>query len=140
MEIFRDTLLSRELAFRGGTALHKLFLPTPARYSEDIDLAQISPGPIGPVMTALRKLLDPFALTGWKSCSAQNSAPCSNARRAAISSIWELLCRMNLWMPPWSSPVFRNTSRTEGELCHERSLKKISSRNSLRRSSLRICL
>lgn len=60
VEIFRDPLLSRELAFRGGTALHKLFLPTPARYSEDIDLVQISPGPIGPVMTALRKLLDPW--------------------------------------------------------------------------------
>ncbi len=60
VEIFRDPLLSRELAFRGGTALHKLFLPTPARYSEDIDLVQISPGPIGPVMSALRKLLDPW--------------------------------------------------------------------------------
>jgi hypothetical protein len=54
VEIFRDPLLSRELAFRGGTALHKLFLPASARYSEDIDLVQISPGPIGPVMTALR--------------------------------------------------------------------------------------
>ena len=60
VEIFRDPLLSRELAFRGGTALHKLFLPTPARYSEDIDIVQVSPGPIGPVMTALRKLLDPW--------------------------------------------------------------------------------
>ena len=60
IEIFKHPLLSRELAFRGGTALHKLFLPKPARYSEDIDLVQVAPGPIGPVMTALRETLDPW--------------------------------------------------------------------------------
>ncbi|MFN0101109.1 MAG: nucleotidyl transferase AbiEii/AbiGii toxin family protein [Bryobacteraceae bacterium] len=60
VEIFNHPLLSRELAFRGGTALHKFFLPKPARYSEDIDLVQIAPGPIGPVMTALRETLDPW--------------------------------------------------------------------------------
>ena len=60
IEIFKHPLLSRELAFRGGTALHKLFLPKPARYSEDIDLVQIAAGPIGPVMTALRNTLDPW--------------------------------------------------------------------------------
>ena len=60
VEIFNHPLLSRELAFRGGTALHKLFLPKPARYSEDIDLVQVSEGPIGPVMTALRDTLDPW--------------------------------------------------------------------------------
>lgn len=60
IEIFNHPLLSRELAFRGGTALHKLFLPKPARYSEDIDLVQIAAGPIGPVMTALRATLDPW--------------------------------------------------------------------------------
>lgn len=60
VEIFNHPLLSRELAFRGGTALHKLFLPKPARYSEDIDLVQVPEGPIGPVMTALRDTLDPW--------------------------------------------------------------------------------
>jgi predicted nucleotidyltransferase component of viral defense system len=30
------------------------------RYSEDIDLVQIESGPIGPVINALRKVLDPF--------------------------------------------------------------------------------
>ncbi len=38
VEIFSDEYLSHELAFRGGTALHKLFLQSPSRYSEDIDL------------------------------------------------------------------------------------------------------
>ena len=38
VDIFSDHLLRKELAFRGGTALHKLFLNPAARYSEDIDL------------------------------------------------------------------------------------------------------
>jgi predicted nucleotidyltransferase component of viral defense system len=33
VEIFSDPFLSGELAFRGGTALHKLFFNPPARYS-----------------------------------------------------------------------------------------------------------
>lgn len=60
IEMFNHPLLSRELAFRDGTALHKLFLPKPARYSEDIDLVQVAQAPIGPVMTALRETLDPW--------------------------------------------------------------------------------
>jgi predicted nucleotidyltransferase component of viral defense system len=34
-EIFSVPLLADKLAFRGGTALHKLFIQPPARYSED---------------------------------------------------------------------------------------------------------
>ena len=60
VEIFGHPLLSSELALRGGTALHKLFLTKQARYSEDIDLVQVSPGPIGPVITALREILQPW--------------------------------------------------------------------------------
>jgi len=40
VEIFSDSELKEQLAFRGGTALHKLFLKPQARYSEDIDLNQ----------------------------------------------------------------------------------------------------
>ncbi|MGM0408603.1 MAG: nucleotidyl transferase AbiEii/AbiGii toxin family protein [Bacteroidota bacterium] len=50
VEIFSDEFLRENLAFRGGTALHKLYLKPTARYSEDIDLVQIKPGPIKPVM------------------------------------------------------------------------------------------
>ena len=57
VEIYNHPLLAEELAFRGGTALHKLFLAKPSRYSEDIDLVQVSAGPIGPVMSALRETL-----------------------------------------------------------------------------------
>ncbi len=60
LEIYSDPFLASELAFRGGTALHKLFLRPPSRYSEDIDLVRRSPGPIGPVVDALRSRLDPW--------------------------------------------------------------------------------
>jgi predicted nucleotidyltransferase component of viral defense system len=57
VEIYSDDYLKEHLAFRGGTALHKLFTNPAARYSEDIDLVQIAPGPIGDVLTRLRKAL-----------------------------------------------------------------------------------
>lgn len=59
VELFSREEVSRSLAFRGGTALYKLFLD-PARYSEDIDLVQMNAEPIGPVLTALREALDPL--------------------------------------------------------------------------------
>ena len=46
ISIFSDEFLASQLAFRGGTALHKLYLQPQPRYSEDIDLVQITPGPI----------------------------------------------------------------------------------------------
>jgi predicted nucleotidyltransferase component of viral defense system len=57
VEIFSDSLLKQVLAFRGGTAIHKLFVPLPLRYSEDIDLVQTQPTPIGPVFDAIRARL-----------------------------------------------------------------------------------
>jgi predicted nucleotidyltransferase component of viral defense system len=35
-----DAALAHGLALRGGTALHKLVLAPPSRYSEDLDLVQ----------------------------------------------------------------------------------------------------
>ena len=60
VELFSDSLLARSLAFRGGTALHKLFFDPPGRYSEDIDLVQQTAGPIGPIFDAVRARLDPW--------------------------------------------------------------------------------
>ena len=51
--IFSDEFLASQLAFRGGTALHKLYLSPQPRYSEDIDLVQVTPGPIKPIMYRL---------------------------------------------------------------------------------------
>lgn len=56
--IFSDEFLASQLAFRGGTALHKLHLQPQPRYSEDIDLVQINPGPIKPILFKLGEVLD----------------------------------------------------------------------------------
>lgn len=58
VSIFSDDFLHENLAFRGGTALHKLYLSPQPRYSEDIDLVQINPGPIKPIMFRLGEVLD----------------------------------------------------------------------------------
>jgi predicted nucleotidyltransferase component of viral defense system len=55
--IFSDDVLKNKLAFRGGTALHKLFINPPARYSEDIDLVQIDKEPFGEMINRLRNCL-----------------------------------------------------------------------------------
>ncbi|HNT43355.1 MAG TPA: nucleotidyl transferase AbiEii/AbiGii toxin family protein [Syntrophorhabdaceae bacterium] len=59
MEMFNHPLLSENLAFRGGTALFKLYLE-PLRYSEDIDLVQVHAASIGPVMDAIQDKLNPW--------------------------------------------------------------------------------
>lgn len=68
VEIFSDPLLNNELAFRGGTALHKLFFNPPARYSEDIDLVRTSTGPIANIIDALRLRIDPLLGALQKPC------------------------------------------------------------------------
>lgn len=60
VDIFSDPLLRKELAFRGGTALHKLFFNPAARYSEDIDLVRTNTGSIKVIIDALRACLEPW--------------------------------------------------------------------------------
>ncbi|MBY0292055.1 MAG: nucleotidyl transferase AbiEii/AbiGii toxin family protein [Alphaproteobacteria bacterium] len=60
VELYSDPILKEKIIFRGGTALHKLFINPPARYSEDIDLVQIESEPIGPCLHAIRQKLN-----GW---------------------------------------------------------------------------
>jgi len=62
--LFNDPFLSKELRFRGGTALNKLHFPKPLRYSEDIDLTRTTAGPIGPVLDAVRRTLEPWMRKG----------------------------------------------------------------------------
>jgi predicted nucleotidyltransferase component of viral defense system len=60
VNIFSQSVLRDALAFRGGTALYKLYLTPAVRYSEDIDLVQVRAEPAGAVMDALRAVLDPW--------------------------------------------------------------------------------
>ena len=60
VELFRVPNLASALAFRGGTALYKLHLTPPPRYSEDIDLVQVGAEPIGDTLNLMRSVLDPW--------------------------------------------------------------------------------
>jgi predicted nucleotidyltransferase component of viral defense system len=60
VELFSDEFLRENLAFRGGTALHKLYLNPAPRYSEDIDLVQIKQGPIKPIMKRIGEVVTFF--------------------------------------------------------------------------------
>ena len=60
VDIFSDPFLREKLRFRGGTALNKLHFPAPLRYSEDIDLVRTEASPIGPVLDAIRRVLEPW--------------------------------------------------------------------------------
>lgn len=57
VEIFNDKFLAESIAFRGGTALHKLYLQPQPRYSEDIDLVQVRSEPIKETIQHLQKAL-----------------------------------------------------------------------------------
>ena len=73
VELFADRMLARELRFRGGTALHKLHLPKPLRYSDDIDLVRTAAGPIGPLLDRIRETLEPWL--GRASFDQSKTAP-----------------------------------------------------------------
>ena len=85
VELFRHPLLQRQLLFRGGTALHKLYLAPASRYSEDIDLVQAEAGPIGDVISAIRSVLDPWL---------------GEPKRLPGPSVLQLLYRYDTELPP----------------------------------------
>lgn len=55
--IFDDTFLGEQVAMRGGTLLHKVYLAPPSRFSEDIDLVVIGDHPEEHIRKALRRVL-----------------------------------------------------------------------------------
>jgi len=58
IEIYTNSYLRQKLAFRGGTALHKLHFDKPYRYSEDLDFIQVEPEAIGQTLDELKLVLD----------------------------------------------------------------------------------
>lgn len=58
VNLYNNQKVKSNLVFRGGTCLNKLMLDKPARYSEDIDLVQKNPEPIGDSLDAIRSVLD----------------------------------------------------------------------------------
>ena len=72
VEIYKHPVLAKRLAFRGGTALHKIFLHPQNRYSEDIDLVQIHPEPIKKTMDDLRDALSFLGVPSVKQKKSNN--------------------------------------------------------------------
>lgn len=60
VELYNNEKIRESLVFRGGTALNKLYIKPPARYSEDIDFVQKNPEPIGDTLNSIRQTLDPW--------------------------------------------------------------------------------
>jgi len=60
VNLYNDPHVKDALVFRGGTALNKLFIKPPARYSEDIDFVQRNCDPIGQTIDTIRELLKPW--------------------------------------------------------------------------------
>lgn len=60
VDLYNNPHICEALVFRGGTALNKLFLNPPARYSEDIDLVQKNAEPIGQTINAIKEVLKPW--------------------------------------------------------------------------------
>jgi len=58
-DLFNHEGLRGKIAFRGGTAIHKLVFEKALRYSEDIDLVQTVAEPIGGIIDSVRSAL------GW---------------------------------------------------------------------------
>jgi predicted nucleotidyltransferase component of viral defense system len=56
-DLFSHPALQGKIAFRGGTAINKLLFSKPLRYSEDIDLVQTQPEPIGGIVDSVRDAL-----------------------------------------------------------------------------------
>lgn len=62
VEIAKHKVLGPELAFRGGTCLHKLHFPEPARYSEDLDYVRSTRSGIKPILAALKEVAEGMGL------------------------------------------------------------------------------
>ncbi|HTU92345.1 MAG TPA: nucleotidyl transferase AbiEii/AbiGii toxin family protein [Gemmataceae bacterium] len=56
-DLFNSKPLQGKIAFRGGTAIHKLLFAKPLRYSEDIDLVQTQAEGIGATIDGVRQAL-----------------------------------------------------------------------------------
>lgn len=66
IQIYSDKYLKEAFAFRGGTAMQKIYFESPTRYSEDIDLVQIRKETIGASIDVIRGLEMRF----WITCVA----------------------------------------------------------------------
>ena len=85
IEIAEDPYLGKELAFRGGTCLHKLHIVPGLRYSEDLDYVRRTADGIGDVFDALRAIGDRLGMEGHTARRAPEGLPA----RAVRVRVWD---------------------------------------------------
>ncbi len=95
VELFTDPSLASKIALRGGTALHKLVIEPPFRYSEDIDLVQTEAAPIGSTLDAVRGKLDPWLGTPNRS-SGSGSATLAYRFESEIAPVRPLRLKIEI--------------------------------------------
>lgn len=112
VEIFSDDLLREHLAFRGGTALHKLYLNPAPRYSEDIDLVQIKEGPVKPILLAIDKRITFFEEERVVKQKANNNTilyrfTSEDTPQTRLRLKIEINCREHVTVMGWQSFPFK---------------------------------
>jgi predicted nucleotidyltransferase component of viral defense system len=96
--VFGDTFLSAQVAMRGGTLLHKVYLAPAARFSEDIDLVVVGDRPEDHIRKALRRVL--ADVLGTPKASAWDAITLAIRNQARPSRI----LRMTYAVPSVSTP------------------------------------
>lgn len=115
VEIFSDEFLKENLAFRGGTALHKLYLNPAPRYSEDIDLVQIKEGPVKPILQRIGEIITFFEEERVVKPKANNNAilyrfTSEDSAQPRLRLKIEINCREHFTILGWKSFPFQVTS------------------------------
>jgi predicted nucleotidyltransferase component of viral defense system len=95
VEIFNDEYLAENLAFRGGTAIHKLFINPQPRYSEDIDLVQINPMPIKETIIRLQKCLSFLGVPDIRQKANNNNVVFKFSSESMQSTVLKLKVEIN---------------------------------------------
>lgn len=116
VSLFSDSMLSENLIFRGGTALHKLYLSPAPRYSEDIDLVQIKPGPIKPILKRINEHINFFEEKRVVKPKANNNTMVYRFNSEFNPEIRlklkiEINCREHFYVYPLKSFPFEVTNR-----------------------------
>lgn len=96
--IFGDAFLRAQVAMRGGTLLHKVYLAPAARFSEDIDLVAVGDRPEDHIRKALRRVL--ASVLGTPRTSAWDALALAIRNKARPSRI----LRMTYAVPSTSTP------------------------------------
>jgi len=96
--VFDDSFLRAQVAMRGGTLLHKVYLAPAARFSEDIDLVVVGARPEEHIRKALRRVLTD--VLGSPKASAWDAMVLAIRNQARPSRI----LRMTYAVPSISTP------------------------------------